>query len=174
MPRLNKGNDIVARTAKNPLEGKIGDLSLNDVTFKTANVTGNTRVGNIFTDGYYYANGVPFSGGTGSVGATGATGATGAEGSAGADGATGATGPSVTTLPAGNVTYTQTIPGDWTGNVANVQVALDQLANTVTNLELGRGFTIPGPYVNQAAAVSAGVGVGQIYYDNGGTVRVVT
>jgi len=60
MPRLNKGNDIIAKTAKNPLEGKIGDLSLNDVAFRSANVAGNINTGNIFAEGYYFANGNPF------------------------------------------------------------------------------------------------------------------
>ena len=66
----------------------------------TGNVSaGNIRIGNIFTDGYYYANGAPFTsgGGTGATGATGPAGspggATGATGSTGPQGATGATGP---------------------------------------------------------------------------------
>jgi len=31
---------------------------------------------------------------------------------------------------------------------------------------------LPGPYTNEANAALGGVGIGQAYYDNGGTVRV--
>lgn len=42
----------------------------------------------------------------------------------------------------------------------------------VQNIIDGSGWQLMGPYVNEAAAATAGVQVGQAYYDNGGTVRV--
>lgn len=89
----------------------------------------------------------------------------------------------VVSLGAVDVPFVETIPGDWgndAANIDNVGEALDYLANAkadlttqVVALTAGTGFAIPGPYVNQATAISAGVLVGEIYYDNGGTVRVV-
>jgi hypothetical protein len=89
----------------------------------------------------------------------------------------------VVSLAAVDVPFVETIPGDWGNQAAtidNVGEALDYLANAksdldsqVTALSEGAGFVIPGPFVNQAAAVSAGVLNGEIYFDNGGTVRVV-
>lgn len=83
----------------------------------------------------------------------------------------------------GNVLFTPSLPSDW-GNsantIVNVYTALNYLANAkadlseaVTQLSTGSAFTLPGPFVNEAAAISAGVQVGSFYYDNGGTVRVV-
>ena len=48
------------------------------------------------------------------------------------------------------------------------------ISNTtvIQNIQDGSGWTLPGPYVNEAAAASGGVQIGQAYYDNGGTVRV--
>jgi len=84
---------------------------------------------------------------------------------------------------AAGISYTETSPADWgnaSGNIDNVGEALDYLANAkadlatqVVALTEGTGFAIPGPFVNEAAALAAGVQVGEIYYDNGGTVRVV-
>lgn len=89
----------------------------------------------------------------------------------------------VVSLTAVDVPYVETNATDWgnqSANIDNVGEALDYLANAkadltsqVTALTAGAGFEIPGPYVNQAAAVTAGVLPGEIYYDNGGTVRVV-
>lgn len=42
----------------------------------------------------------------------------------------------------------------------------------VQNIIDGSGWNLPGPYTNEANAAAAGVGIGQAYYDNGGTVRV--
>lgn len=86
-------------------------------------------------------------------------------------------------LAAGDIPFVESIPADWgneAANIDNVGEALDYLANAkadlstqVAALTAGTGFAIPGPFVNQAAAVAAGVKNGEIYYDNGGTVRVV-
>ena len=87
------------------------------------------------------------------------------------------------TLEAGDIPFVESIPADWgneSANIDNVAEALDYLANAkadlttqVTALAEGTGFVIPGPYPNEAQAIAAGVQVGEIYYDNGGTVRVV-
>lgn len=45
-------------------------------------------------------------------------------------------------------------------------------STTIQNIQDGSGWTLPGPYVNEAAAATDGVAIGQAYYDNGGTVRV--
>jgi hypothetical protein len=86
-------------------------------------------------------------------------------------------------LAAGDIPFVESVPADWgndAANIDNVAEALDYLANAKADLNAqvlalseGTGFIIPGPFVNQAAAVAAGVTVGEIYYDNGGTVRVV-
>ena len=43
---------------------------------------------------------------------------------------------------------------------------------TVQNIQNGSGWQLMGPYVNEGEAATAGVQIGQAYYDNGGTVRV--
>lgn len=53
--------------------------------------------------------------------------------------------------------------------------SLDQISLTnkeKNDIETGKSWTLPGPYTNEAGAAAAGVGIGQAYYDNGGTVRV--
>jgi len=45
-------------------------------------------------------------------------------------------------------------------------------STTVQNIQDGSGWSLPGPYTNEANAALGGVGIGQAYYDNGGTVRV--
>lgn len=42
----------------------------------------------------------------------------------------------------------------------------------VQNIQNGTAWTLMGPYVNEGEAATAGVAIGQAYYDNGGTVRV--
>ena len=42
----------------------------------------------------------------------------------------------------------------------------------VQNIIDGTGWNLPGPYTNESNAATAGVAIGQAYYDNGGTVRV--
>lgn len=42
----------------------------------------------------------------------------------------------------------------------------------IQNIVDGSGWNLPGPYTNESSAASAGVAIGQAYYDNGGTVRV--
>ena len=45
-------------------------------------------------------------------------------------------------------------------------------STTINNIIDGSGWQLPGPYVNEGAAATGGVAIGQAYYDNGGTVRV--
>lgn len=45
-------------------------------------------------------------------------------------------------------------------------------STVISDLQDGTGWNLPGPYVNESAAATAGVSIGQAYYDNGGTVRV--
>ena len=47
-----------------------------------------------------------------------------------------------------------------------------QNTTIVQNIVDGSGWELPGPFVNEAAAATGGVTIGQAYYDNGGTVRV--
>jgi len=47
-----------------------------------------------------------------------------------------------------------------------------QSSTTINNIIDGSAWQLPGPYTNEAAAAAAGIGIGQAYYDNGGTVRV--
>lgn len=48
---------------------------------------------------------------------------------------------------------------------------IDQ-STTIANIQDGSGWTLQGPYTNEAGAAAGGVAIGQAYYDNGGTVRV--
>lgn len=172
-----KGKDGKPKTVLNPLEDSIGNIDLNNISANTFTSSGNVAAGNILTNGYYYANGVAVSFGTNYGNSNVASYLTVYGGNVLAGNV------SVTGNVVGNVTFSPLIPTDW-GNVANsiinVYTALNYLANAkadlssqVTALAEGAGFSIPGPYVNQAAAITAGVAVGEIYYDNGGTVRVV-
>lgn len=45
-------------------------------------------------------------------------------------------------------------------------------STTIAALEDGSGWSLPGPYTTEQNAASAGVAIGQAYFDNGGTVRV--
>ena len=76
------------------------------------------------------------------------------------------------TVNAGDVTYTETNPADWPTAVANVQAALDSVANTVANFETGSGFSFSGPFANDAAANTGGVAIGQVYYNSSGGLVV--
>lgn len=229
-----KGKDGKPKTVLNPLEDSIGNIDLDNISANTFTSSGNAAVGNILTNGYYYANGsaisfgsdygnsnvasyLPVYGGNVSLGNAAVSGNVSVTGNVAvgniltngyyyANGVAVSFGTnyansnvasyltvyggnilagnvSVTGNVVGNVTFSPLIPTDW-GNVANsiinVYTALNYLANAkadlssqVTALTEGAGFDIPGPYVNQAAAITAGVGVGEIYFDNGGTVRVV-
>ena len=48
------------------------------------------------------------------------------------------------------------------------------ISNTtvIQNIQDGSAFQLPGPYTNEGNAAAAGVQIGEMYYDNGGTVRV--
>lgn len=48
---------------------------------------------------------------------------------------------------------------------------IDQ-STTISAIQDGSGWTLPGPFTNEANAATGGVAIGQAYYDNGGTVRV--
>lgn len=173
-----KGRDGKPKTVQNPLEGAVGNIDLTGITTSTIVASGNAAVGNIFTDGYYYANGaaVPFGSSYGNANVASYLTIYGGNILAG--------NASVTGNVIGNVTFSPSIPSDWgntSATIVNVYTALNYLANAKADLDAqvvalssGAGFSIPGPFVNQAAAVSAGIAVGEIYYDNGGTVRVVT
>jgi hypothetical protein len=54
---------------------------------------------------------------------------------------------------------------------ASIETTLNN-TTIIQNIIDGSGWNLPGPYTNEANAASAGVAVGQAYYDNGGTVRV--
>lgn len=138
-----KGRDGVARSIKNPLEGSVGDIDLESVTFDNVTISGNVSTANILTDGYRYANGVAVS-----------------------------FGGNISTIDAGNVTYNETNPADWPTAVANVQEALDAVANVVANFETGTGFSFAGPFSNDATAAAGGVALGQVYFNNSGGLVV--
>ena len=94
--------------------------------------------------------------------------------------------PGGTSLLGGGGTDSQTLSlvGDTlsitNGNSVDLSKYIDtanfetELATTtvITEIQDGTGWNLPGPYVNESAAATAGVSVGQAYYDNGGTVRV--
>lgn len=75
-------------------------------------------------------------------------------------------------VTANSVSYTQTTPADWPVAVANVQAALDTVANVVANFETGTGFSFMGPYSNDATAAAGGVAIGQVYFNNSGGLVV--
>ncbi len=141
-----KGYDGVARTMLNPLEGSIGDVDLDEITANTVSATGNVTGGNVLTGGLLSVTG-NVTGGNLSV-ATGNI--------------------------SGNVLYTPAVSGDWANAAAiyNVKIALDALANAVTILESGTGFTFLGPFSNDATAAAGGVAIGQVYFNNSGGLVV--
>jgi hypothetical protein len=53
-----KGFDGVPRTIKNPLEGSVGNVDLNQITANTVSATGNITAGNLSTTGnVFFSNG---------------------------------------------------------------------------------------------------------------------
>lgn len=46
------------------------------------------------------------------------------------------------------------------------------ITTTINNLQSGTGFTLSGPYSNDAGAASGGVAIGQVYYNNSGGLVV--
>lgn len=56
-------------------------------------------------------------------------------------------------------------------DAATINTTLNE-TTVIQNIVDGSGWQLPGPYTNEAAAEAAGIGLGQAYYDNGGTVRV--
>jgi len=60
-----KGFDGVARTIKNPLEGSVGDVDLDEITSRTVSATGNITAGNLSTTGnVFFSNGSKLSSAT--------------------------------------------------------------------------------------------------------------
>ena len=57
-----KGTDGIARTVRNPLEGSVGDIALDDIITNTLTSTGNVTGGNITTAGQITAGGNVTSG----------------------------------------------------------------------------------------------------------------
>lgn len=51
-----KGTDGIARTIRNPLEGSIGDVALDDIKTNTLTATGNVTGGNLVTSGNVTGN----------------------------------------------------------------------------------------------------------------------
>jgi hypothetical protein len=47
------------------------------------------------------------------------------------------------------------------------------VSTVISGIQTGATWELPGPFTNEAGAISAGVATGRAYYDNGGTVRVV-
>lgn len=62
------------------------------------------------------------------------------------------------------------------GNTVDLSGYVDEATieniTVIQNIIDGTGWNLPGPYTNEGIAATAGVAVGQAYYDNGGTVRV--
>ena len=184
---LLKGYDGVARTMLNPLEGSIGDVDLDEITANTISATGNISAGNlssngniitgnILTDGYYYANGTPFTGsGGGSYGnANVAAYLPTYTGNLAGGNLSVTTNASVTGNITGNVLFTPAVSADWANAAAiyNVALALNALANAIANFETGSGFSFAGPFSNDSAAASGGVAIGQVYFNNSGGLVV--
>jgi len=60
-----KGFDGVPRTIKNPLEGSVGNVDLNQITANTVSATGNITAGNLSTTGnVFFSNGSKLSSAT--------------------------------------------------------------------------------------------------------------
>ena len=63
---------------------------------------------------------------------------------------------------------------DTNRNVVNNAVDTQLGVSTViASLQDGTSWQLPGPFTNEANAITAGVSTGSAYYDTGGTVRVV-
>lgn len=171
-----KGNDGIARTVKNPLEGSVGNIDLNKISATNILTSGNIAGGNILTNGYYYANGVPFTGGSGgnygnaNVAAYLPT----YTGNLAGGNISITTNASVTGNISGNILFTPSVPADWANASAiyNVALALNALANAIANFETGTGFSFMGPYSNDATAAAGGVAIGQVYFNNSGGLVV--
>lgn len=186
MGRLLKGYDGIARTMLNPLEGSIGDVDLDKITADTVSATGNISAGNlsitanvitgnILTDGYYYANGVAFTGSGGNYGnANVAAYLPTYTGNLAGGNISVSTNASVTGNISGNVLFTPAVSADWANAAAiyNVALALNALANALANFETGTGFTFAGPFSNDSAAAAGGVAIGQVYFNNSGGLVV--
>ena len=56
-------------------------------------------------------------------------------------------------------------------DAATINTTLNE-TTVIQNIIDGSGWQLSGPFVNEAAAATGGVAIGQAYYDNGGTVRV--
>ena len=197
-----KGRDNRPRTVLNPLEGSIGNVDLTSITADVVSVSGNVTGANILGNGSQItgirtsqltndagfittstANVISVNGQTGAVTLVIPTTTSNLTNDSGfitsatanvisVNGQTGAVTISAGNVTAGNVSYTQTNPGDWPSMLANVQAALDLLANITANFETGSGFTFAGPFSNDSAANAGGVAIGQVYYNNSGGLVV--
>lgn len=56
-------------------------------------------------------------------------------------------------------------------DAATINTTLNE-TTVIQNIIDGSGWQLSGPFVNEAAAATGGIAIGQAYYDNGGTVRV--
>jgi hypothetical protein len=78
-----------------------------------------------------------------------------------------------------NVNQTLNLTGDTlsisNGNSVDLSVYIDEatieIVTVIQSLIDGTGWNLPGPYRNESSAATAGVAIGQAYYDNSGTVR---
>ena len=162
-----KGRDNRPRTVLNPLEGSIGNVDLTSITADVVSVSGNVTGANILGNGSQIT-GIRTSQLTNDAGFI----TTSTANVISVNGQTGAVTISAGNVTAANVSYTQTNPGDWPSMLANVQAALDLLANITANFETGSGFTFAGPFSNDSAANAGGVAIGQVYYNNSGGLVV--
>ena len=162
-----KGADGKPRTVNNPLEGSTGNVDLTDITADSISVSGNV------TASYIAGNGSALTGITTSQ-LTNDAGfiTTSTANVVSVNGQTGIVTVGAGATDAANVSYTETDPGNWPVATANVQAALDTLANVIANFETGSGFVFLGPFSNDATAASGGVGIGQVYYNNSGGLVV--
>ena len=148
-----KGTDGIARTVRNPLEGSVGDIALDDIITNTLTSTGNVTGGNLITVGQISATstitssanvvgGNVLTGGlisatgtiTSAANVTGGNVLTGGLISATANVTGGnvltggnlsvATNASVTGNISGNVLYTPAVSGDWANAAAIYNVKL--------------------------------------------------
>ncbi len=179
-----KGADGIPKTIKNPLEGSVGNIDLNRITANVVSASGNIAsgninvdanvvTGNILTNGYYYSNGTPFIGSTYGNADVQSYLPTYTGNLAGGNVSI-TTNASVTGNISGNVLFTPSVSADWANAAAiyNVALALNALANAITNFETGTGFSFLGPFSNDATAAAGGVAVGQVYYNNSGGLVV--
>lgn len=56
-------------------------------------------------------------------------------------------------------------------DAATINTTLES-TTIIQNIVDGSGWTLLGPFTNEAGAAAGGVSIGQAYFDNGGTVRV--